>query len=146
MTWALLLAKRESTGDMHLDDLVFKGPTALKGVWSGRDYPVFALDRRFDDKVNRSMKTLTKSKVDETQAERLCRECVTSDGWMSAIYLPRSGVDALKSEPADSLKAVREEASAVTGGETVPPGDPDKGNEPPEDEMPLGNNGADEAE
>lgn len=138
---AMLLASREDK-DMCLDDLVFRGPATLKGVWGGRDYPMFAIDRHHDDDINRAMKRLTNSGVDEGKAIELCRECVTSEGWMSAIYLPDSGVDYMKVEPADSLEEVRKQASVVTGVESVPAGDPEQGTDLP-DQAPLGRDAVD---
>ncbi|MCU1679022.1 MAG: hypothetical protein JWM93_3780, partial [Frankiales bacterium] len=56
----------------------------------------------------------------------LCRECVTSEGWMSGIYLPESGIADLCVPPADSLAALRE-TNSMDGSETLPQGDPDDG-------------------
>lgn len=135
VAWSLLLANRDKK-DRHLEDFCFLGPRSMKGVWNGRDYPVFALDRHHEDDVNRSIRELTDGKVNLTHAETLCRECVTSDGWMSAIFLPKSGVDGLAIEPTDSLASLRQD-NEMKGSETLPPGDPEKG-KVLKDEPPLG--------
>jgi hypothetical protein len=135
VAWALLLANRDKK-TRHLDDFTFLGSRSMKGVWNGRDYPLFALDRHHTDDVNKSIRDLTDGGVDLTKAETLCRECVTSVGWVSAIYLPKSGVEGVTAEPADSLASLRQD-NTLKGSETLPPGDPEKGKEL-KSEPPLG--------
>lgn len=136
VAWALLLANRDKK-HRHLDDFTFIGPRSMKGVWNGRDYPLFALDRHHNDDVNASIRDLVDGHVDLTKAETLCRECVTSEGWVSAIYLPKSGVDGVSDEPIDSLAKLREQENDLKGGESVPPGDPGQGKKL-KDQPPLG--------
>ncbi|WP_232676738.1 hypothetical protein [Nocardioides sp. R-C-SC26] len=136
VAWALLLASRDES-EMLLDDLTFLKPRELKGVWKGRDYPLFAIDRRHDDPVNQSIKKLVDGDLNREHAEKMCRECVTSSGWVSAIYLPDSGVEAVRMEPADSLADARAHAMELTGAETVLKDDHDPGKELPES-APLG--------
>jgi len=123
VAWALLLAERDQS-DRHLEDLRFLGERTMHGVWGGRSYPLFALDRQYSDDVNQALVKINGSALSLPDAKDLCQKCVASDHWMSALYLPESGVDAVKHRPVDPLPK-QSEVNQGKGIETVPGDDPD---------------------
>lgn len=139
VAWALLRSHRDQEIDRPLDHLDFLEQTSLKGVWRGRDYPVFALDRHHADGVNETLKALVGTKIDLNAAEKVCKACVSRDDWFSGIYLPKSGDPDLRRRPVDSLaEARKEEVTSMEGGESLPEDeDTDSGSDLPE-QAPLG--------
>lgn len=134
--WAFLLAARDDK-DLVNTDMEFLGTRALKGVSDGREYPLFAIDRRCSDDINAAIKAMSNNQLSPDAAEKLFRECTTSKGWISGIYLPDSGHAATKVPPLDSLAESRKIALDMTGAESKAPGDQEAGKVPPS-EAPLG--------
>jgi hypothetical protein len=136
VTWALAqcvvdegLGKPFQVGDMLLLDT-----RQFKGVWDGREYPLFALDRHHEDLVNVALAQIRKRKLDEKDVVNLCKVCAGKPNWPSALYLPASTHPEFKVMPPDSLAPYR--SNSMEGAETLPPGD--DGVEPLGNDVPLG--------
>ena len=115
VAWALLIAQSD-TQTRKWDDLVYRGGHEFKGVWSGRDYPLFAIDRHHADDVNAAVHKLIGDKLDIGNAIELCQSCAETPDWPSHIFLSGSGHDPFINKPGDPLKPYRE-ASDMTGVE-----------------------------
>lgn len=114
VTWALLRAAHDQA--LELDDLVWIDGLGLKGVWGGREYPLFALDREHEDDVHKALRRLHNRQLRRDEVEALCRACCDDPRWPSALYLPDSGFDEFKRVPVDPLEV---DEVAMTGGVTV---------------------------
>ncbi|MCU1573567.1 MAG: hypothetical protein JWO93_1649, partial [Micrococcaceae bacterium] len=122
VAWAMSRCAAETgvdNSDHHLEDIVLMDTKMLKGVWKGRDYPIFAVDRKHGDLVNRALRKFRGSGVTASAVSDLCLECSKSPGWPSRLYLPRSGVEAFKIVPTDSLDRLRD--NSMEGAESLPP-------------------------
>lgn len=136
VAWAMSKCS-QSTGldkaDFHSDDLVLVETKSLKGVWNGREYPIFAVDRHDGDMVNKALQPFNGGSLEAQHISDLCRECSKSDGWPSALYLPESGVDEFKINPVDPLAGMV--GQSIDGAEVAPsqrdPGTKDLVTSPP---------------
>lgn len=133
-------AKDNGAADpLHKDlgDICLLGSFDLKGVWRGRPYPLFALDRQIADPVHEALRALDGTTCDLDAVGAACAACCGSDGWPSAIYLPESNFPPFKNVPTDPLEAQLD--NEMEGAEEPPPGE-DAGSETGEltDEAPVG--------
>lgn len=104
----------------HVEDFTFQGLFSLKGVWSGREYPIFAIDRQFDDPLNKAVKHLASNGIDPGVVLNVCSACHQDDGWKGAIYLPESNSDHFKITPKDAMRELMESESTHDGAESAP--------------------------
>jgi hypothetical protein len=107
----------------ELADLVLLATREFKGVWRGREYPLFALDRQHDDPVNLALATIIGTGVKPGEVVDLCKECLAKENWPSALYLPESEHSTFKKVPEDSLAPLRETTTSMEGAESLPAGD-----------------------
>lgn len=114
VAWAMQRAARDE--NVRLEDLVWHDGRSLKGVWGGREYPVFALDREYADPVNRALRSFHAAELSPDKVEEVCRACYASPGWPSALYLSSSGFEPFKRQPVDPLEA---DEVVDTGGPTL---------------------------
>lgn len=70
-------------------DLMLVDGLELKGVWRGRDYPLFAIDLHHADEVNQAYKKFS-HQASANDIMELCRACYESAGWPFSIYLPNA--------------------------------------------------------
>lgn len=121
VAWAMFRASTENqkVGFWDAQDIEYLGGQELKGVWDGRDYPLFAIDRHHSDPVNTATKALAQAKISAEEAMDLCRACVEDVRWPSAVYLPKSGSKALRNEPIDPLQELRVD-NEMDGSERAP--------------------------
>lgn len=91
-------------------DLVFLGQHELKGVWSSRPYPVFAIDRHATDGVNRAIAKLDSSGLDPNLVTRACMACFRDESWPFGLYLPDSDTEDLQTVPKDAMAELRTHA------------------------------------
>ena len=116
--WALHRAGRDGTTKDKLDDLAWMGGCEFKGVWSGKEYPLFAIDREYKDPLNMALRDLTGPRIASREAiEDICDACYSSSTWPSKIYLPDSGFVLFKKEPPQADPLVVDEV-ALTGGQS----------------------------
>lgn len=96
----------------------------MKGVWQGRAYPLFALDRQATDKVNKALSAIQKNDAVETEkVAALARACVASSDWPALIYLRNATSEELRDpEVADKLKAAADSLAeeALTSDQETP--------------------------
>lgn len=90
----------------------------FKGVWDGRPYPLFALDRHQSDLINVALAAIEKTDLEPHQVVDLCRECSKDPAWPSMLYLPKSDHSIFRVPPIDSLKALA--SNSMDGAETLP--------------------------
>jgi hypothetical protein len=83
-------------------DLILLNSLELKGVWGGRDYPLFAIDLHNSDDVNQAFKKF-RHEVSPTAIMELCQACYESDGWPFCIYLPNAVTNHFGTTRADPL-------------------------------------------
>lgn len=130
------------TDNHPLDDLRLLDAREFKGVWNGREYPLFALDLHSEDPVNMALSKIRSDGVSPLDVVNLCRECSQKHDWPSKLYLPDSSHMEFHTVPEDSLEELR--ANSMDGAETVPP-DSETG-ESLEADAPLGDESADDPE
>ncbi len=125
VAWALALAaagNETNSGEdehLHVKDMVFKGNVLLKGVWDGREYPLFALDRHVEDAVNKSVAKLVQPPPTAQEIIDVCRACHTDVNWPCALYLPRSTNEHLTTPPVDAMASLREGEQSAEGFEEL---------------------------
>ncbi|MEN0083163.1 MAG: hypothetical protein AAGC66_00210 [Leifsonia sp.] len=133
VAWALAMAAHlrqaalESDSPHTVTDVVFRGSQVLKGVWKGREYPVFAIDRECADPVNRAVAKLGGPELDAMKIIEVCDACSAED-WPFGIYLPNSTQEKFKLVPEDAMAGLRNAATTLDGVESTPssitPGQP----------------------
>lgn len=84
-------------------DLKLLDSIELKGVWGGREYPVFALDLDHTDAVHSALATLRGIRHDNTHILKLCSEAYRSKGWPCGMYLPCAITEDFKRKPTNPL-------------------------------------------
>lgn len=104
--------------DFPMDDLVMLGPVQLKGVWGGREYPLFALDLRHEDEVHQALRPFIGAPTSVQDAHNLCLACYRSKDWPFKLYLPNAINTEFHHTPEDPLKDYATVSTA--GAETVP--------------------------
>lgn len=103
-------------GIYDCSDLVFLEGQEFKGVWNGREYPLFAIDRLYDEPVNKAISELTSGNLDPVKVKALAHACLTDKQWPSRLYLPDGNNDLVKIVP-ESVFAERLSTS-IRGFET----------------------------
>ncbi|GAB3868125.1 hypothetical protein GCM10028801_43530 [Nocardioides maradonensis] len=135
VAWALAHCAVDAGADetvFPLTDLLLLETREFKGVWNGREYPLFALDRQHADLVNVALSRLRDRAVKPLDVVNLCRACADEPAWPSRLYLPDSHHREFTIVPEDSLNALRD--NSMEGAETLPE---DIGTDALEDEAPL---------
>jgi hypothetical protein len=90
---AVLHCMPNRQGEQHEGaDLMLLESLELKGVWGGRDYPLFAIDLHSGDDVNKAFKKF-RHEVKPKEIVDLCQACYESDGWPFCIFLPDAITD-----------------------------------------------------
>lgn len=141
VSWALACAAVSAASSKthedvhHTHDFAFNGSHLLKGVWGGREYPVFAVDRDRADRVNEALERMNGGQLDSQQIIDVCHACSESPGWPSTVYLPQSSNQAFLAKPEDAMAQLRDTAGNHEGAETVPT---NGGEEVDQDSLPLG--------
>lgn len=109
VAWVMFEAARENkkSGFWDVSDIEYMGGQELKGVWAGRDYPLFVIDRHHRDPINTATKVLANNQISLEQSVDLCRACVDDPTWPSAVYLPKGRGDSAKAVPTDPLIGLR---------------------------------------
>lgn len=106
----------------------------LKGVWGGRNYPVFAVDLEHADSVNEAMAKFLPGTTRPENILALCEACYKSEGWPFHMYLPKSTLGRFGQKSEDPLAEYLKRAPDPTdGGEMVPTDESDTVDELPAD-------------
>lgn len=85
----------------------------LKGVWSGQEYPVFAIDRDYESPVNVALANLNGSAITAKKITHVCEACDDSEGWPSRLYLHDSDFGPFQCTPRDAMQDLRDAESTV---------------------------------
>lgn len=130
VAWAMGLAAHDAgASDANerthvVKDFVFLGAHILKGVWRAREYPVFAIDRDYEDPVNEAIAKLSGAALDASLVIGVCRACGSDPSWPSTLYLPDSHHEAFTTPPVDAMEGLFESEQTLDGAETpAPPSD-----------------------
>ncbi|WP_418063743.1 hypothetical protein [Pimelobacter simplex] len=121
VAWALAQCAADAGVDSEkfpLPHLRFLGTQVFKGVWDGRAYPLFALDRHQSDLINKALAALEDNHLDPNKVAELCRQCSKDADWPSKLYLPASDHSIFRSEPVDPLEQLA--SNSMDGAETLP--------------------------
>lgn len=141
VAWAMASAAHDAVGakvgeDLHtIDDFVFHGSHVLKGVWNGREYPAFAIDREHSDLVNLAMAKLGGQVLDAAQIIDVCHACGKAENWHFRLYLPDATNAAFHVVPENAMAQLIQAETPLDGAESEI--DPD-GGETLEQSPPLG--------
>jgi hypothetical protein len=114
-------------------DLKLLESIQLKGVWGGREYPVFALDLQHADAVHVALAALRGDRHENAAILKLCASAHHSVGWPCAMYLRDAITDDFKTVPDNPLTEYltaaadgREGVESPTDGDgeiaSLPPG------------------------
>ena len=114
-------------------DLTYLGAVPFKGVWNGRDYPLFAIDGHSTDAVNEALKQLTNSSVDHDNVMSVANACYESDPWPTKLYLPQAREELFHNLPEDAMAELRAAADDRKGVESQD----ESAGEPLPEETPL---------
>lgn len=84
-------------------DLELLDSIELKGVWGGRQYPVFALDLEYDDPVHAALAALRGERHNNADILKLCSAAYKSRGWPCAMFLPEAITGDFRAVPSNPL-------------------------------------------
>lgn len=120
--YAISLAHQQADAAFEMyrkEDFVMLGAVGLKGVWGGREYPVFALDLDCDDNVHKAMVPFAQNASTAQQMMDLCQACYRGDNWPFVLYLPNAINSDFHAPPVDPLRDYP--TGTTAGAETVAP-------------------------
>jgi hypothetical protein len=146
VAWAMAYHRVHHDRKDSIDGLLLLAEKEMKGVWNGREYPVFALDRHREDQIVKSIGAVhNKPPVPLLEVDRLALACLEDEGWPSRVYFAQSNytaftqfgdhlanqqvvLDAMADNSGETLAEFTTEAGTVepgsedsTGSLTVPP-------------------------
>lgn len=122
--WAIASAAQEAANHKdaedthHVQDFVFRGSHPLKGVWNGREYPVFAIDRERRDPIHEALAAIAAGTITAQHVIDVCHACATDGTWPFRLYLPGSANAAFQGEPDDAMADLYESETSLVGAET----------------------------
>jgi len=116
-------------------DLKLLDSIELKGVWGGRQYPVFALDLEHADPVHAALAALRGERHSNADILKLCSEAYKIPGWPCAMFLPEAITEDFKMTPVNPLAEYLDEAAAGLEGVESPVPDDDGADLP--DDVPM---------
>ncbi|WP_353649723.1 hypothetical protein ABLG96_01830 [Nakamurella sp. A5-74] len=90
VAWAFAQHLKTQTNE-PVSNMVLLEEIALKGVWGGRAYPLFAIDRAATDSYNQAMQRM--QNVPHLKAMDICNlaeSCHSDKAWPSLIHFPAS--------------------------------------------------------
>lgn len=140
--WALSAAAYTAAGAQflqdlhHVNDVVLHGTHPLKGVWAGREYPVFGVDRDHNDAVNVALAQLRSTDMTPNKVMDVCRACHQDPAWPSRLYLPASNDTGFCVEPDDAMKLLLDAETPLNPMESED--NEELGGQNLEDKAPLG--------
>lgn len=121
VAWAMAYHRVHHDREDSIAGLLLLEEREMKGVWSGREYPVFALDRHHGEQIVRSIGAVHgKPSVPLLEVDRLAVACLKDAGWPSRVYFSRSRYAAFTELGADlSDQQLTLDAMADNSGETL---------------------------
>ena len=97
VAWAMAYDRLHNQFDKEISGLTLLSETPLKGVWDGRSYPIFALDREYDDAIARHISSVQgKGVIQLLDVQHLAEACILDGAWPSTVYFPDSSHDIFK--------------------------------------------------
>lgn len=143
VAWALAVAAHASVADpnkgsLHsVDDFTLHSQPVLKGVWNGREYPIFAIDRNTDDPLNMAIRKINSQSFDPQQVLEVCSACASFDDWPGKLYLPESEHGGFQHIPEDAMEHLRHSEPVLDQGNAPGVQETDDGEDLP-DSPPMG--------
>jgi hypothetical protein len=125
VAWAVATAAHNASGVIadeelhHVTDLVLDGNHTLKGVWRGREYPVFAIDRECGDAVHEALAALGAAPLTALEVIRVCHACSESPNWIFELFLPDAANSAFTRAPHNAMLELINAESPLDGAETT---------------------------
>lgn len=113
-------------------DLRLLDSLRLKGVWGGREYPVFAIDLEYTDPIHRALADLRNDRHDNAAILQLCAQVYAARADGASLYLPRAVTPVFTAPPADPLTAYLATAPEGLLGVEAPAPDEGEGRLPPD--------------
>lgn len=104
-------------------DLKLLDSIELKGVWGGREYPVFALDLEHADLVHAALAAIRGEQHTNANILQLCAKAYNSVGWPYAMYLPDAITADFRKAPENPLSDYLAAAADAFEGVESPPGE-----------------------
>lgn len=97
VAWAMAYHQLHHARSEIIDGFLLLEERSMKGVWEGREYPVFALDRQYSDKIVQHIgKVRGNGSVPLMEVDRLATACTADQGWPSSVYFPSSNYELFK--------------------------------------------------
>jgi hypothetical protein len=112
--------RKDGQGIHYVSDFVYHGSHTLKGVWNGREYPVFAIDRESGDPIHEALAKLGGGPITSQNVIDVCHACASDESWPFALYLPDSTNGAFTAVPEDAMADLYESETSMEGAETEP--------------------------
>ena len=132
LTMSLEVAWAYSRGAKDISDrseaydhkIQYRGRFELKGVWNGKPYPLFAIDRRSDNELNNAFSLFEDHEIADEALQRIAIACSKDPDWPSGIYLPKENLGLICTEPEDIIHRNyqrRNPTARNDGIESLPP-------------------------
>lgn len=125
VAWALAVAAHTEQAENprapyhSVDDLVFSGVHEFKGVWGGREYPLFAIDREIANPIHTAIAGLNTEALSAKNIIEVSAACNDSDDWPGALYLPNSQHKPFTQCPEDAMASLRKIAGSLDAVESL---------------------------
>lgn len=92
VAWAMAYHRHFTEHDRHMDGLLLLEERQMKGVWDGRGYPVFAVDRQHRDQIVQKLASVQhRPPVVLEEVVHLAEACKDDPRWPSRVYFKNSG-------------------------------------------------------
>lgn len=137
VAWALSVAAHAAKADPSIgifhsvNDFTLHSQPVLKGVWNGREYPIFAIDRHTGDPLNEAIRKMNSQNYDPQQVLEVCSACAGFEDWTGKLYLPESAHGDFQNVPVDAMESLRQSEPVLDQGVAPMEQDADDGEDLP---------------
>lgn len=121
VAWAMAYHRLHGERQEVIPGFLLLDEKQMKGVWEGREYPVFAIDRHHGDKIVKSLGIVRSTAVVPLiEVDRLAVACAEDVGWPSRVFFAESNYEAFTVwGPHLAAQQARLDAMADNSGETL---------------------------
>lgn len=135
VAWALTYHRLHHDREHSIPGLLLLEERQMKGVWDGREYPVFAMDRQHDDEIVKKLgQVQSKASIPLLEVDHLAVACLADGRWPSRIFFGGSSyqaftafgahlrgrqsiLDAMVDTSGESLDEFKTESGVISGTE-----------------------------